>query len=72
MAAQLSLSVVARHTASGLMRNSIYGLNPRTELVEDICKEVVDMYNKEGWLQKALFNMDMLDNVSKNPRDIDS
>lgn len=49
MAAQLSLSVVARDTASGLMRNFMYGLNHRTELAEDVHKEVVDVYNKERW-----------------------
>lgn len=49
MAAQLSLSVVARRAASGLLRNPMYALNLRTELVEDIRKEFVDMY-KERWL----------------------
>ncbi|KAI3571907.1 hypothetical protein IWW34DRAFT_795550 [Fusarium oxysporum f. sp. albedinis] len=49
VAAQLSLSVVAIHTTSGLLTDTMLRLIERTELVEDVHKEVVEVHNKEGW-----------------------
>ncbi|KAF5614628.1 ent-kaurene oxidase [Fusarium tjaetaba] len=65
VASQLSLSVVAINTTSDLVTETMLRLIERPELVEDVRKEIVEVLNKEGWSKKALFNMKLLDSVTK-------
>lgn len=63
--AQLGFSVVAIHTTSDLLTETMLRLAERPELIEDIRKEIESVLKAEGWTKKALFNMKLLDSSIK-------
>jgi cytochrome P450 monooxygenase-2 len=63
--AQLGFSVVATHTTTDLITETMIRLCERPELIEDLIQEIEDVLKVEGWTKTALFNMKRLDSVIK-------
>ncbi|KAJ3536491.1 hypothetical protein NM208_g6688 [Fusarium decemcellulare] len=63
--AQLGISVVATHTTTDLITETMLRLAERPELVNDLVKEIEGVLKEEGWTKTALFNMKLLDSVVK-------
>ena len=63
--AQLGFSVVAIHTTSDLLTETMLRLAVRPDLMDDICKEMETVLKVEGWTKTALFNMKLLDSSIK-------
>ncbi|CAH0003192.1 unnamed protein product [Clonostachys byssicola] len=63
--AQLGFSVVATHTTTDLITETMIRLAERPELVDDLIQEIEDVLKVEGWTKTALFSMKRLDSVIK-------
>lgn len=62
---QLILSVVAIHTTSDLLAETILQLSQRPQLVEELRAEISGVLKADGWKKTSLFNMKLLDSVIK-------
>lgn len=62
---QLGFSVVAVHTTSDLLTETMLRLAVRPGLVEDIRREIETVLKAEGWTKTALFSMKLLDSSIK-------
>ncbi|KZL84776.1 ent-kaurene oxidase [Colletotrichum incanum] len=63
--AQLGLSVVAIHTTTDLLVETMLRIAEHPELFDALRKEIVEVLGVEGWKKTALFNMKLMDSVLK-------
>ncbi|KAK1522341.1 ent-kaurene oxidase [Colletotrichum costaricense] len=63
--AQLGLSVVAIHTTTDLLVETMLRIAENPELFDALRKEIVEVLTAEGWKKTALFNMKLMDSVLK-------
>ncbi|GJC78837.1 cytochrome P450 monooxygenase eqxH [Colletotrichum liriopes] len=63
--AQLGLSVVAIHTTTDLLVETMLRIAEHPELFDALRKEIVEVLSVEGWKKTALFNMKLMDSVLK-------
>ncbi|KAH8751640.1 cytochrome P450 [Diaporthe sp. PMI_573] len=69
-AMQLFLSVVAVHTTSDLMTQTMTDLAGHPEVIEDLRKEIKEVLSDGGWKKSSLTNMKLLDSVIKESQRI--
>ncbi|KAJ0145170.1 Dihydromonacolin L monooxygenase LovA, partial [Colletotrichum tanaceti] len=63
--AQLGLSVVAIHTTTDLLVETMLRIAENPELFDALRQEIVEVLSAEGWKKTALFNMKLMDSVLK-------
>ncbi|EXF77903.1 ent-kaurene oxidase [Colletotrichum fioriniae PJ7] len=63
--AQLGLSVVAIHTTTDLLVETMLRIAEHPELFDALRKEIIEVLTAEGWKKTALFNMKLMDSVLK-------
>ncbi|KAK1967014.1 cytochrome P450 [Colletotrichum sublineola] len=63
--AQLGLSIVAIHTTTDLLVETMLRIAENPSLFDALRKEVVEVLSAEGWKKTALFNMKLMDSVLK-------
>ncbi|GKT50856.1 cytochrome P450 monooygenase 2 [Colletotrichum spaethianum] len=63
--AQLGLSVVAIHTTTDLLVETMLRIAENPELFDPLRKEIVEVLSTDGWKKTALFNMKLMDSVLK-------
>ncbi|TDZ99622.1 Cytochrome P450 monooxygenase eqxH [Colletotrichum sidae] len=63
--AQLGLSVVAIHTTTDLLVETMLRIAQHPHLFAALRREVVDVLSADGWKKTALFNMKLMDSVLK-------
>ncbi|OHF04060.1 ent-kaurene oxidase [Colletotrichum orchidophilum] len=63
--AQLGLSVVAIHTTTDLLVETMLRIAQHPELFQALRKEIVEVLSVDGWKKTALFNMKLADSVLK-------
>ncbi|KAG4432671.1 hypothetical protein IFR05_011849 [Cadophora sp. M221] len=62
---QLGLSIAAIHTTSDLLGQALLNLGTRTEMMEPLRKEAVEVLEKYGWQKVALAELRILDSFLK-------
>lgn len=62
---QLILSVVAIHTTSDLLTETLLQLSQRPQLIEELRAEISGVLKGDGWRKTSLYNMKLLDSVIK-------
>jgi cytochrome P450 len=62
---QLGLSIVAIHTTTDLVLESLSRIAADEQLLADLRREAVSVLGSEGWQKSALVNLKLLDSVLK-------
>ncbi|KAK1561294.1 cytochrome P450 [Colletotrichum navitas] len=63
--AQLGLSLVAIHTSTDLLVETMLYLAKDPSLINALRKEIIEVLSADGWKKTALFNMKLMDSVLK-------
>ncbi|TQN68884.1 Cytochrome P450 monooxygenase eqxH, partial [Colletotrichum shisoi] len=63
--AQLGLSLVAIHTSTDLLVETMLRIAEHPELFDALRQEIVEVLSVDGWKKTALFNMKLMDSVLK-------
>lgn len=62
---QISISLVAYHTTSDLLMETLFNLCQHPELLKPLREEIVNVLSKEGWKKTSLINLKLMDSVVK-------
>ncbi|KAF4452604.1 putative cytochrome P450 monooxygenase (lovA) [Fusarium austroafricanum] len=62
---QISLSLVAIHTTSDLLMETLFNIAQHSELFQPLRKEIIHVLSTEGLKKTALYNLKLMDSVLK-------
>ena len=67
---QLMLSLVAIHTTTDLICQTMIMLLQHQDLVQELRKEIIAVLDEQGWKKTSLYSMKLLDSVIKESQRI--
>ncbi|KAH6968952.1 cytochrome P450 [Fusarium avenaceum] len=62
---QIGISLVAYHTTSDLLMETLFNLCQHPELLKPLREEIVNVLSEEGWKKSSLNNLKLMDSVVK-------